>query len=201
MSKTLDRAEAPAPKRAAGMQKVTGFFTELMRRYLPDPFVFAIILTILTVVLAVVIEGQSIADVTESWGKGFWSLLAFTTQMAVILAMGSAYRELGLPDEKRLSGPAGFRGKTLPVPVVKLKELVTLAIGQDRLDLLEIAFEGIFELHALSADDRHGFAATPLAITPDPRGLLRCRWIACRRLRLGRLVVRRGIGGVHQAGI
>lgn len=88
MSKTLDRAEAPAPKRAAGMQKVTGFFTELMRRYLPDPFVFAIILTILTVILAVVIEGQSIADVTESWGKGFWSLLAFTTQMAVILAMG-----------------------------------------------------------------------------------------------------------------
>ncbi|PTT67735.1 short-chain fatty acid transporter [Arthrobacter sp. HMWF013] len=70
------------------MQKVTGFFTELMRRYLPDPFVFAIILTILTVILAVVIEGQSIADVTESWGKGFWSLLAFTTQMAVILAMG-----------------------------------------------------------------------------------------------------------------
>lgn len=88
MSKTLDRAEAPAPKRPAGMQKVTGFFTELMRRYLPDPFVFAIILTILTVILAVVIEGQSIADVTESWGKGFWSLLAFTTQMAVILAMG-----------------------------------------------------------------------------------------------------------------
>lgn len=88
MSKTLDRAELPAAKRAVGMQKVTGFFTELMRRYLPDPFVFAIILTILTVILAVVIEGQSITDVTESWGKGFWSLLAFTTQMAVILAMG-----------------------------------------------------------------------------------------------------------------
>ena len=25
---------------------------------------------------------------TTSWGKGFWTLLAFTTQMAVILAMG-----------------------------------------------------------------------------------------------------------------
>lgn len=88
MSKTLDRAESPAVKRPGGMQKVTGFFTELMRRYLPDPFVFAIILTLLTVILAVVIEGQSITDVTEAWGKGFWSLLAFTTQMAVILAMG-----------------------------------------------------------------------------------------------------------------
>ena len=88
MTKTMDRAELPVAKRAVGMQKVTGFFTELMRRFLPDPFVFAIILTILTVILAIVIEGQSFDDVTASWGNGFWSLLAFTTQMAVILAMG-----------------------------------------------------------------------------------------------------------------
>ncbi|HEY1609832.1 MAG TPA: TIGR00366 family protein [Paraburkholderia sp.] len=70
------------------MQRITGFFTELMRRYLPDPFVFAIGLTILTLLLAVVLEGNGLAAVTLSWGKGFWSLLAFTTQMAVILAMG-----------------------------------------------------------------------------------------------------------------
>lgn len=88
MTKTMDRAELPVAKRAVGMQKVTGFYTELMRRYLPDPFVFAIILTILTVILAITIEGQSFDDVTASWGDGFWSLLAFTTQMAVILAMG-----------------------------------------------------------------------------------------------------------------
>ncbi len=59
-----------------------------MRRYLPDPFVFAIVLTFLTVILAIVVEQQSFIDVTAAWGKGFWSLLAFTTQMAVILAMG-----------------------------------------------------------------------------------------------------------------
>ncbi|HEY4295167.1 MAG TPA: TIGR00366 family protein [Paraburkholderia sp.] len=70
------------------MQKITAFFTELMRRYLPDPFVFAIGLTVLTLVLAIVLEGNSPAQVTLSWGKGFWGLLAFTTQMAVILAMG-----------------------------------------------------------------------------------------------------------------
>jgi short-chain fatty acids transporter len=70
------------------MQRVTGFFTEVMRRYLPDPFVFAIGLTLLTMVLAVLIEGKSVTALTTSWGNGFWSLLAFTTQMAVILAMG-----------------------------------------------------------------------------------------------------------------
>lgn len=70
------------------MQKITHFFTELMRRYLPDPFVFAIGLTLLTMVLAVVVQNQAITTLTTSWGSGFWALLAFTTQMAVILAMG-----------------------------------------------------------------------------------------------------------------
>ena len=70
------------------MSKITAFFTELMRKYLPDPFVFAILLTLLTMVLAFAVESRPINLVVEDWGKGFWSLLAFTTQMAVILVMG-----------------------------------------------------------------------------------------------------------------
>lgn len=88
MTKTLTETPPGAVKRPGVMQKIAGFFTELMRRYLPDPFVFAIVLTILTVILAIVIEHQSFTEVTAAWGEGFWSLLAFTTQMAVILAMG-----------------------------------------------------------------------------------------------------------------
>ena len=48
------------------MNKLASFFTELMRKYLPDPFVFAIALTLLTVLLAMGIEGQSIGDVTRA---------------------------------------------------------------------------------------------------------------------------------------
>ena len=70
------------------MSKITAFFTELMRRYLPDPFVFAIMLTLLTMALAFGVESRPINDVVQDWGKGVWSLLAFTTQMAVILVMG-----------------------------------------------------------------------------------------------------------------
>jgi short-chain fatty acids transporter len=70
------------------LSKVAGFFTELMRRYLPDPFVFAIGLTLLTMVMAMLVEGQAAQAVITNWGKGFWNLLSFTTQMAVILAMG-----------------------------------------------------------------------------------------------------------------
>ncbi|WP_322102694.1 short-chain fatty acid transporter [Paraburkholderia sp. J41] len=80
------------------MQKVTAFFTELMRRYLPDPFVFAIGLTLLTMVLAVFVQGQAVTALTTSWGKGFWALLAFTTQMAVILAMGYVLATAPLTD-------------------------------------------------------------------------------------------------------
>jgi short-chain fatty acids transporter len=80
------------------MQKTTAFFTELMRRYLPDPFVFAIGLTLLTMVLAVLVQGQAITALTTSWGKGFWALLAFTTQMAVILAMGYVLATAPLTD-------------------------------------------------------------------------------------------------------
>jgi short-chain fatty acids transporter len=70
------------------MNRITGFFTELMRKYLPDPFVFAIVLTMLTMALAVGVQGKAPLAVVTDWGKGFWNLLAFTTQMAVILAMG-----------------------------------------------------------------------------------------------------------------
>jgi len=80
------------------MQRVTAFFTELMRRYLPDPFVFAIGLTLLTMALAVIVQGQAITALTTSWGKGFWALLAFTTQMAVILAMGYVLATAPLTD-------------------------------------------------------------------------------------------------------
>lgn len=70
------------------MERITDFFTQLMRKYLPDPFVFAIGLTLLTFILALLIEDISFIDLTSAWGSGFWDLLAFTTQMAVILAMG-----------------------------------------------------------------------------------------------------------------
>jgi len=77
------------PAKNGPMTKLTGFFTELMRKYLPDPFVFAIALTLLTLILAIVFERQNPVTMTQAWGKGFWSLLAFGMQMTIILAMGA----------------------------------------------------------------------------------------------------------------
>lgn len=81
------------------MERLTEFFTALMRKYLPDPFVFAISLTILTLILAVIFEDISFLTATAAWGDGFWNLLAFTTQMAVILAMGYVLATAPLTDK------------------------------------------------------------------------------------------------------
>jgi short-chain fatty acids transporter len=70
------------------MKKMTNFFTNLVNKYLPDPFVIAICLTIVAVILAMTVEGTSFIETTTYWGSGFWDLLSFTMQMTVILLTG-----------------------------------------------------------------------------------------------------------------
>lgn len=57
-------------------------------RYLPDPYVFVLILTLVVFAAAVGIEGQSPLAVVTMWGDGFWALLEFSMQMAIVLVGG-----------------------------------------------------------------------------------------------------------------
>jgi short-chain fatty acids transporter len=57
---------------------------------LPDPFVFAVLLTIITGVTAMLWVGASPAEVLTGWYEGFWMLLEFGMQMVLILATGYA---------------------------------------------------------------------------------------------------------------
>lgn len=59
-----------------------------MNRYLPDAFVIAIILTMVTIALAVTLQGANLIEVTYFWGSGFWDLLEFAMQMAIVLLTG-----------------------------------------------------------------------------------------------------------------
>ncbi len=72
------------------MEKLIDISVKLIRKYLPDPFVFAIILTVVAALAAMVCTGQTPMDVVENWGGGVWSLLAFSMQMALVLVCGSA---------------------------------------------------------------------------------------------------------------
>jgi short-chain fatty acids transporter len=63
---------------------------ELIRRWLPDPFVFAVLLTVITGVTAMLWVGAGPAEVLSGWYEGFWMLLEFGMQMVLILTTGYA---------------------------------------------------------------------------------------------------------------
>jgi len=63
---------------------------EGVRRWLPDPFVFALLLTLATGATAMVLVGASPLEVITGWYDGFWMLLEFGMQMVLILATGYA---------------------------------------------------------------------------------------------------------------
>lgn len=70
-------------------QKIIKFSVKIVQRYLPEPFIFAVILTILAFGLAIPICKQTPMEVIEHWGDGVWSLLAFAMQMTLVLVCGS----------------------------------------------------------------------------------------------------------------
>jgi len=73
------------------LASIGSFFADRFRRWLPDSFVFAILLTFVSGILAlVVVDGTTPTGVLDAWQRGFWDLLKFGMQMVLILATGYA---------------------------------------------------------------------------------------------------------------
>lgn len=70
------------------LNKAAKPLVKLVERYLPDPFVFVLILTLFVFLAAVFIEQQPIITVVEQWGNGLWGLLTFSMQMLLVLVTG-----------------------------------------------------------------------------------------------------------------
>ena len=70
------------------LQKFTNFSVKLVQKYLPDPFLFAAILSLLTLLLGVTLTRQTPMAMIMHWSGSFWSLLAFTMQMVLVLVTG-----------------------------------------------------------------------------------------------------------------
>lgn len=71
-------------------KKFTNGCVKLVQRFLPDAFVFCIILTIIVFIVAIPVTGMNPIEVATAWGDGVWNLLAFSMQMALVLVLGSA---------------------------------------------------------------------------------------------------------------
>ena len=70
------------------LKKFSNGCVRIMNRWLPDPFLFAIILTIVVFIAACLGTQQSPWEMIWAWGgkgkggDGMWGLLAFSMQMA-----------------------------------------------------------------------------------------------------------------------
>ena len=78
------------------LKKFSNGCVRVMNRWLPDPFLFAIILTIVVFIAAMAGTWQNPIELVWAWagkgtsGDGMWGLLAFSMQMALVLVLGSA---------------------------------------------------------------------------------------------------------------
>ncbi|MBY6146868.1 short-chain fatty acid transporter [Mameliella alba] len=95
----------------------------IVDRYLPDPFVFVLVLTLVAGLAAVLTQGTGPMEVVTFWGDGFWSLLTFSMQMLLVLVTG--YMMASTPLVRRglsaLAGMASSAGSAiLLVSVVSL---------------------------------------------------------------------------------
>lgn len=59
-----------------------------VEKWMPDPFLFAIILTFIAYLMGIFIAKSSPMDMIKYWSKGFWTLLTFAMQMVLILVTG-----------------------------------------------------------------------------------------------------------------
>lgn len=71
-------------------KRMTDYFTTFAEKWVPDSYVIALVLTVLAYVLALIFTGDSPYKLVQDWGKGFWSLLTFAMQMALIVITGYA---------------------------------------------------------------------------------------------------------------
>lgn len=61
----------------------------LSLKYMPEASIFAIVLTFIAFALGVALTDQGPFQMVKNWYKGFWELLGFSMQMALIVITGS----------------------------------------------------------------------------------------------------------------
>ena len=65
-------------------------FDRWARKWMPDPMLFAILLTFVTYAMGLIFTESGPFQMIQHWYKGFWDLLAFAMQMCLILVTGHA---------------------------------------------------------------------------------------------------------------
>jgi len=102
------------------LNKIATPFTKLVERYLPDPFIFVILLSLITLLSASIFTPATHIEVLHAWGSGFWNLLSFAMQMLLVLITG--YMLASTPPINKLLEKLATLANTAPKSII----LVTL---------------------------------------------------------------------------
>jgi short-chain fatty acids transporter len=78
------KPDAETPR---GLARIAYAFTEWAEKWFPDAFVF-VILTTIVVAIANLASGASPLAIGKGFGSGFWTLIPFTMQMAMVAITG-----------------------------------------------------------------------------------------------------------------
>ena len=78
-----EMAQKPGPVARAALA-----LTDWSERWLPDAFIFALLATLLVIVAALAATPSGPLQIVDAWGRGFWELIPFTLQMALIIITG-----------------------------------------------------------------------------------------------------------------
>lgn len=70
------------------ISRLGAYCSRVSDRIVPDPFVFALVLTLVTMLLGLSLTPSSVGEMLGHWMNGFWDLLAFSMQMTLILVTG-----------------------------------------------------------------------------------------------------------------
>ena len=112
------------PRKRTAFGAVTAVFDGLVRRYLPDPFVIVLVLTVIVFGCGLAFTDSGPVELVTAWGQGFWDLLKFAMQMMLVLVTG--YVLASTPIFKRLLGRIARLAST-PGQAILLVTVVALA--------------------------------------------------------------------------
>ena len=124
---------ASVKERSPGLSGVMRPVNSVVERFIPSALVFAIVLTFVVAILALLLTDTGPVDVVRGWGDGLSGLLAFMTQMALILLLGHTLANTG-PVRRLLATLGGLprtamQGYLFVFGVAAVASLITWGLG------------------------------------------------------------------------
>lgn len=122
MEKTLNEKKGFFKKFTAGC-------VYIMQRYLPDPFIFCALLTFLVFGGALLLTKISFMQLTKAWVDGFWSLLGFSMQMALVLVTGHAMASSAFFKKILSTMASAIKGPKQAIVVISIVSAIACALN------------------------------------------------------------------------